>query len=112
YTTYYDIIGITCDVLEGLRYLHSLSDPVVHNEIVPGNVMLDLSKDVQSAVIIDFGKARYFHDSTKVYDREGLNLNYVASECFNGLYSPQSDLYSVGAIMYHLLFGMPPWFKD
>ena len=39
-------------------------------------------------------------------------MNYVASECFNNFYSPQSDLFSVGALMYHLLFGMPPWFKD
>ena len=39
-------------------------------------------------------------------------MNYVASECFNRFYSPQSDLFSVGAVMYHLLFGMPPWFKD
>jgi transitional endoplasmic reticulum ATPase len=74
--------------------------------------MLDLSGDIPQAKIIDFGFARSFHQSSKAYNKEGLNLNYVASECFNSFYSPQSDLFSVGAVMYHLLFGMPPWFKD
>ena len=108
----YDLKQIISAVLNGLNYLHSLPDPVIHNEITPQNIMLDLSGDIPQAKIIDFGFARSFHQSSKTYNKEGLNLNYVASECFNNFYSPQSDLYSVGVLMYHLLFGMPPWFKE
>ena len=108
----YDLKQIFSAVLNGLNYLHSLPDPIIHNEITPQNIMLDLSGDIPQAKIIDFGFARSFHQSSKSYNKEGLNLNYVASECFNSFYSPQSDLFSVGAVMYHLLFGMPPWFKD
>lgn len=111
-STLYDLKQITIRVLEGLNYLHSLSEPIIHNEISPQNIMLDLSRDIPEAKIIDFGYARSFHHSTKSFNKEGLNLNYVASECFNNLYSPQSDLFSVGAVMYHLLYGIPPWFKD
>jgi transitional endoplasmic reticulum ATPase len=108
----YDLKQVISAVLNGLNYLHSLPEPIIHNEITPQNIMLDLSSDIPQAKIIDFGFARSFHQSTKAYNKEGLNLNYVASECFNSFYSPQSDLFSVGAVMYHLLFGMPPWFKD
>lgn len=108
----YDIKQIISGILTGLSYLHRLPEPIIHNEITPQNIMLDLSENIPKAKIIDFGYARSFHQSSKVYNRDGLNLNYVASECFNGLFSPQSDLYSVGAIMYQLLFGIPPWFKD
>ena len=108
----YDVKQIATEVLNGLNYLHSLPDPIIHNEITPQNIMLDLSGDIPQPKIIDFGFARSFHQSTKAFNKEGLNFNYVASECFNNLYSPQSDLFSVGAVMYHLLFGMPPWFKD
>ena len=108
----YDLKQIISAVLNGLNYLHSLPEPIIHNEITPQNIMLDLSGDIPQALIIDFGFARSFHQSSKAYNKEGLNLNYVASECFNSFYSPQSDLFSVGALMYHLLFGMPPWFKD
>jgi transitional endoplasmic reticulum ATPase len=108
----YDLKHIASEVLNGLNYLHSLTDPIIHNEITPQNIMLDLSGNIPLAKIIDFGYARKFHQSSKVYNKEGLNLNFVASECFNNFYSPQSDLFSVGAIMYHMLFGIPPWFKD
>lgn len=108
----YDLKQIISAVLNGLNYLHSLPDPIIHNEITPQNIMLDLSGDIPQAKIIDFGFARSFHQSSKAFSKVGLNLNYVASECFNNFYSPQSDLFSVGALMYHLLYGMPPWFKD
>jgi transitional endoplasmic reticulum ATPase len=39
-----------------------------------------------------------------------LNLQYVASECITaGVFSPQSDLFSLGVVMYQMLFGMLPW---
>ena len=111
-STVYDVKRIAVDILGVLDYLHSLPIPIIHNEITPKNIMLDLENNIPRAKLIDFGYARSFNQSTKAYNKDGLNLNYVASECFNNLYSPQSDLYSVGAVMYHLLFGMPPWFKD
>ncbi len=111
-STFYDVKQIASGILNGLSYLHNLPEPIIHNEITPQNIMLDLSGEIPVPKIIDFGYARSFHQSTKTFNKEGLNLNYVASECFNNLYSPQSDLFSVGALMYHLLFGMPPWFKD
>lgn len=112
FTNYYDIQQIITDVLNGLNYLHKLPEPIIHNEITPQNIMLDLSEDIPKAKIIDFGYARSFHQSTKAYNKENLNFNYVASECLNGLYSTQSDIYSIGAVMYQMLYGLPPWFKD
>ena len=111
-TSLYDVKQILSGVLNGLAYLHSLPNPVIHNEITPQNIMLDLSGNVPQAKIIGFGYARLFLQSTKTYNKEGLDLNYVASECFYNLYSPQSDLFSVGAVMYQLLFGLPPWFRN
>ena len=111
-STIYDVKHIITGILNGLSYLHNLPEPIIHNEITTQNIMLDLSLEIPQPKIIDFGFARSFHQSTKTFTKEGLNLNYVASECFNNLYSPQSDLFSVGALMYHLLFGITPWFKD
>lgn len=108
----YDVKQIALGILEGLNYIHSLSNVIIHNEITPQNIMIDISGDVPVIKIIDFGYARSFHQSSKTFNKEGLNLNYTASECLNNLFSPQSDLYSVGAIMYYLLFSLPPWFKE
>lgn len=111
-STVYDAKMYISGILNGLNYLHNLPDPIIHNEITLLNVMLDLSGNTPIPKIIDFGYARSFHQSTKAFNKEGLNLNYTASESFKNLYSPQSDLFSVGAVLYHLLFGTAPWFKD
>ena len=108
----YDLKQIVIGVLNGLSYLHNLDEPIIHNEITAQNIMIDLASGSPIYKIIDFGYARLFHQSTKLYNGIGLNLNYVAPECFNNLYSPQSDLFSVGAMMYHLINGMPPWYRD
>ncbi|MDR2292095.1 MAG: AAA family ATPase [Prevotellaceae bacterium] len=112
-STWYDIKQIMIDVLNGLDYLHSLPDSIIHNEITPQNIMLDMSGETQQAKIIDFGYARQFHQPSKVYNKTGLNLHYAASECLTaGTFSPQSDLFSAGAVIYQLLFGIAPWAKD
>ena len=109
-STVFDIRQILSDVLNGLEYLHSLPEPIIHNEITPQNIMLDLSSDTPQAKIIDFGYARSFLQSSKTYNREGLSLSFVASECITAnTFSPQSDLFSAGAVMYQMLFGTPPW---
>jgi transitional endoplasmic reticulum ATPase len=109
-STVYDIRKILSGVLNGLSYLHSLPEPIIHNEITPQNIMLDMSGETPYARIIDFGYARSFLQSSKTYHKDGLNLQYVASECIMaGTFSPQSDLFSVGVIMYQMLFGMLPW---
>lgn len=110
--TLFEIKQLVIGILNGLNYLHSLPEPIIHNEINPKNIMLDLSAEISKSIIVDFGYARLFSQSNKVFNKEGLNFNYVASECFNSIFSPQSEIYSVGAILYHLLFGLPPWFKD
>ena len=112
FNSIYDIKLITNGVLEGLKYIHSLDVPIIHNELTPQNIMLDLGGNIPTAKIIDFGFARSFHQSAKSYNKEGLNLNHIASECFNSIYSPQSDIYSVGVLMYQLIYGLPPWFRD
>jgi transitional endoplasmic reticulum ATPase len=112
YATYYDVKELIIQVLEGLDYLHNLPEPIIHNEITPQNIMLDLSQDIPKAKIIDFGYARGFHQSSKVYNREGLNLNYVSNECLTNNYSSQSDIFSVGVLLYLLIYGRTPWLTD
>ncbi len=108
----YDAKDIISGVLSGLNYLHNLEKPIIHNDITNLNVMLDLSGKISIPKIIDFGYARYLNQSNKDFLKEGLNPFYQANECFNKVFSVQSDVFSVGALYYHLLFGLPPWFVE
>lgn len=99
-------------VLQGLTFLHGLPIPVIHNELTIQNVMLDLSERRIKPVIIDFGHSRFLNQGQYAFQKQGLNPFYVAPECFNGVFTAQSDLFSVGAMLYHLLYGLPPFFVD
>ena len=108
----YEAKDIITGVLNGLKYLHGLPDPIIHNELTIQNVMLDLSRGTTFSRIIDFGYARFLSQGRRSFRKEGLNPFYMAPEAFNGIFSAQTDLYMVGAMLYHLLFGLPPFFID
>lgn len=108
----YKAKNIILSVLNGLNYLHSMKKPVIHNDINNQNIMLDLSGNIPIPKIIDFGHARYFRQTNKDFQKDGLNLFYTASEAFNKIFSAQTDVFSAGALYYHLLTGIPPYFVE
>ncbi len=108
----YEAKDIILGVLNGLNYLHNQNNPIIHNDITNLNVMLDLSAQISVPKIIDFGYARFLSQSNKEFQKEGLNPFYTANETFNNVFSAQSDIFSVGALYYHLLVGLPPWFVE
>lgn len=112
YKSLYDIKNIIIEILEGLKYLHQQANPIIHNEVTLQNVMLDLAQGNPQTKIIDFGYAREFHKSSKVFNKEGLNPNFLATECFHNIYSPQSDIFSVGIVLYQLIYNSLPWIVD
>lgn len=108
-----DAIEIVKSVLKGVQYLHSREVPIIHNELTTQNVMLETAgKRLPTPKIIDFGYARYLGQGQNAFNRKGLNPFYMAPESFNGVFSVQSDLYSVGVMIYHLLYGIPPHYID
>ena len=108
----YEAKTIVLGILNGVKFLHSLPEPVIHNELTIRNVMLDMSKGLSTPRIIDFGYARYLSQGSSSFNKKGLSPFYLAPETLNGVFSVQSDLFSVGAILYNLIFGVPPYFVD
>ena len=108
----YEIKTIAKAVLSALSFLHSQPIPVIHNEVTTQNVFLNLVGELQDLKLIDFGYARFLNQSPVKPNLDELNPFYLAPERFSGVCSVQTDLYSVGAMMYHLLYGELPWFLD
>ena len=108
----YEIKTIAKAVLSALSFLHSQPIPVIHNEVTIQNVFLNLVGKLQDLKLIDFGYARFLNQSPAKPNLDELNPFYLAPERFSGVCSVQTDLYSVGVMMYHLLYGELPWFID
>ena len=106
----YEIKTIAKAVLSALSFLHSQPVPIIHNEVTIQNVMLNLAGGLNDLKLIDFGHARFLNQAPCKPDLEELNPFYLAPERFSGVCSVQTDLYSVGVMMYQLLYGTFPWF--
>lgn len=99
-----------CDVLD---YLHTRTPPVIYRDMKPGNVMLKPDGTIK---VIDFGIAREYReeqseDKGKVDDTTMLGTKgYAAPEQFGGLgqTDARTDVYCLGATLYHLLTGKSP----
>lgn len=98
------------DLLKVLEYLHGQQPPVLHRDIKPANLKLTKQGEI---FLLDFGLAKgtlgqmpTFITSRSV---RGYTPVYAPLEQIHGQGTdPRSDLYSLGATLYHLLAGIPP----
>ena len=114
----YEIKKIIISVLHALEYLHNQEHQIVHNDVTAHNVIINLIGDYNDLKLIDLGNACSQGEivplHTQINERD---IFYIAPERFtDGKVVPKSDiksdLFSVGVLMYNLLFKEQPWFVD
>jgi eukaryotic-like serine/threonine-protein kinase len=100
--------GLLLPVTQAIAYLHGQTVPVIHLDLKPGNVLLDADGTPHLA---DFGLARLLvaPDGQRVTYGPGGTPEYMAPEQFDGWISPACDIYGLGAILYVMLTGRPPF---
>jgi eukaryotic-like serine/threonine-protein kinase len=103
------VFDLMARAAEALHYAHSQN--VVHRDVKPANLMYDVASD--RLKLTDFGIAR-LTDASRT--RTGIILgtpSYMSPEQLSASkVSGQTDLYSLGVTMYHLLTGAPPFQAD
>lgn len=101
----FDVLLLTAQITSALSYLHKQS--VVHRDLKPGNILMDSQKRVYLG---DFGLAkRLALETTPLHTGRGTGA-YAPFEqhALQGI-MPQSDVYSLGIVIYEMLTGQLPW---
>ncbi|WP_404783897.1 serine/threonine-protein kinase [Altericista sp. CCNU0014] len=102
-------LGLVQDTLRGIEHIHQ--HQIVHCDLKPENILLDATAQGWSAKIADFGIARFTGNPEARNTSSGDTGSpaYMAPERFYGRYSPASDLYAVGVLLYELVSGQRPF---
>ena len=103
------VIAWADQLLDALIYLHSHDRQVIHRDIKPHNLKLAASGQI---ALLDFGLARAKPAETSVtasrgffgYTRQYAPLEQIEDRRTD----PRSDIYALGATLYHLLTGIKP----
>ncbi|MBI3270396.1 MAG: tetratricopeptide repeat protein [Planctomycetes bacterium] len=103
-----ELLAVLRDVANGVQYAHDQG--IVHRDLKPQNILLDASGKPR---ITDFGLARELRSKDRMTVTGTImgTPSYMSPEQANGdreAVGPKSDVYSLGAILYHGLAGRAP----
>jgi serine/threonine protein kinase/tetratricopeptide (TPR) repeat protein len=104
-----ECVRLMAKVARGIAYAHGKG--ILHRDLQPGNILLDENGE---PMVSDFGLAKWLNetsDLTRTLETLGTP-GYIApeqTECPAAELTSAADIYSLGAILFYLLTGRPPF---
>lgn len=98
------VLGYALQICDVLHHLHSQQPPIIHRDIKPANIRLTPEGLIK---LVDFGLLKLGSQQTASITRGGTPL-YAALEQWSGGTDARSDVYGLGATLYHLMTGKVP----
>jgi TolB-like protein/tRNA A-37 threonylcarbamoyl transferase component Bud32 len=105
-------VALVAKVVRGVQHAHAQG--ILHRDLKPGNILLDGRGE---PLVSDFGLAKWLDASSHLTRTLTIfgTPGYIAPEQVNGSagkLGPASDIYSLGAILFDLLTGRPPFLGE
>ncbi len=101
-----EVFSIALQLCQVLHYLHTRQPPIIFRDLKPANVMRAPEGNLY---LIDFGIARHFKPGQAKDTMPFGSPGYAAPEQYGKAQTtPQSDIYSLGALLHQVLSGEDP----
>ena len=102
-----ECVAIFAKLIGAVKYLHEHG--IVHRDLKPENLLFSDKTQEAEIKLIDFGLSRKIGDGKNLRSIVGTLL-YVAPEVLKGSYDHRCDYWSIGALLYLMLGGSPPFY--
>jgi len=97
-----EAVRIVTQVCRGLAAAHAAAPPIVHRDIKPQNILLELADGGLNARLSDFGLARHANPMTLLISAKGT-LGFKPPESLHNIDSCAADVWAMGVTLYMLL---------
>jgi len=106
-----DAVRLILPIAEALEYAHE--QKIIHRDIKPSNILLTQRGQ---PMLTDFGIAKILEtEETFTLTGTGIGVGtpeYMAPEQWTGSATAQSDIYSLGVVLYEMVTGRKPYMAD
>ncbi|KMZ91763.1 serine/threonine protein kinase [Plasmodium vivax Mauritania I] len=88
-------------ILKGLHYIHDMN--IMHRDIKPSNIFLQISDNILTAKIGDFGLTTRIDNNSNNINPSAGTVNYISPEQLNGEHFDQkADIFSLGVVFFEM----------
>ncbi|MCJ7432960.1 MAG: bifunctional serine/threonine-protein kinase/formylglycine-generating enzyme family protein [Anaerolineales bacterium] len=112
-----EAVQLILPIAHALEYVHDHN--IINRDVKPSNILMT---EKGQPMLTDFGLVKLFEDKDKVKVKEAISLtssgtglgtpDYMAPEQWTGDPTAQSDLYSLGVVLYEMITGHRPYTAD
>ncbi len=106
-----DFFELITQICYALNHLHTHN--IIHKDMKLENVLYKKINDEINVKVCDYGFNKIISQTEAYPESEVISLPYIAPELLQGSYfSPKSDFYALGVIMYYLSVGTFPYSRE
>jgi transitional endoplasmic reticulum ATPase len=108
----FDAILVTQTLCKMANNLHNRERPILLNGLSLDNILFDMSSNTETIKLRSLINVRFFDDDFKLKYIDGIHPCLLANESFKNVFTPKTDQFNIGALLYQMISGVPPWFQS